>query len=228
MAYAATAVRLHISAIFLVMKHSQLCYGLEEYKTGKRIAKDFSESEYRPYYRYMLGNIRAMNHESNPERSFLHIIRKHIFNTGRYFASPVTYLNTLLICGRLELGGRVASNFVRPSGPFIPAAGVEFGDGELSEPDQFDSELDSEFGETDGERDVEELGEFIGGSGDEDLPNEDEDEDTDEGEMSELSEEEDLDMDTEDDETAIEFARSLRASNKGRIKATTMAKGKAK
>ncbi len=105
----------------------------------------------------------------------------------------MAYLNTLIICGRLELGDRVASNFERPSGPFIPAAGVKFGDGELSEPDQFDPELVSDLEETDGEHEVEELGEFISGeldedgSGDEDVQNEDADEeDADESETGRI------------------------------------------
>lgn len=64
----------------LLPKYNQLCYGLEEWKTGEHVQRTFSESFYRSYYREVLQSLREMEVEEGP---VLHTIRNHIFDTGR-------------------------------------------------------------------------------------------------------------------------------------------------
>ncbi len=87
--YASVAVRAFhcyvFAGIHIDVNAFQLCYGLEEYRTGKRVRMIFSEAKYRPYYRDMMRSLRYM--EKSDSAYFLHTIQKYISDTGRYFST---------------------------------------------------------------------------------------------------------------------------------------------
>lgn len=60
----------------------QLCYGLEEYRTGKHVPTMFTEAVYRPYYRDVLQSLREMD-STDEDRPCLDVIRNYIADTGR-------------------------------------------------------------------------------------------------------------------------------------------------
>ncbi len=54
--------------------HSKLCYGLEEYITGKHIQKNFTEAEYADYYKKLVRNLKKMSRSVSHGRYFEEII----------------------------------------------------------------------------------------------------------------------------------------------------------
>ena len=62
-------------------RNLKLLNGLEEFKSGEHIKKDFSEADYSNYYRVVLGNLRRME-SSQSQGPLLMDIRQHIFETG--------------------------------------------------------------------------------------------------------------------------------------------------
>ncbi len=97
-AYVATAVSLIPLNYIILITASQLLNGLEEFKTGVEVTRDFSGPGYADYYTILMGSIKHMD-AKDEWTSVLTDIRQQIFSSGRcaHFESLIYFLLTVVI-----------------------------------------------------------------------------------------------------------------------------------
>ncbi len=82
-AYVATAVsQIPLNYITFTAASPQLLNGLEEFKTGVEVTRDFSGPGYADYYTILMGSVKRMDAKEQ-WTSVLMDIRQRIFNSGR-------------------------------------------------------------------------------------------------------------------------------------------------